>query len=395
MTNLKNENGIVSDTMTIMKLIYNTDAITPPLTGIGRYALNLGQALKQHQMIEDIRLFAGNRWLGDFSETLQKNAWLSRLRDHVPFKYLALQAYHHLRCKHFDRLTGDMFDHVFHSPNFILMPFDGVSVATFHDLSFVHFAETQPKYRLKFLDKAIPKTLAQAQHIITPSTYVKNEVANYYGFSSKNITVTPLAADNHFKPRSAKDCELTLKTYGLSYKRFILGVATQEPRKNLLRLLQAYDNLNDRLKKTFPLLLVGGRGWKDSLIQRLINSLEKKGVVKCLGFVNDQQLQQLYASAVLTTLPSLYEGFGLPIIESMASGTPVLSSNHSAMQEVSGGHAILANPEDVDDIQQQLHRALEDDQWRQNATQRGLEHAQSFSWSRCAELTVNAYSRHL
>ena len=383
-----------------MKIIYNVDAITEPLTGIGRYALNLGQQLSQMAQteqndVDDIRLFSSNRWVNDLSTAAKSNEWIAKLRQFIPIKYTALKHYHRMRSRHLTKLTEGMNDRVFHSPNFILMPFDGPSVATFHDLSFVHYRDTQPSYRLKFLDKEIPKTLDQAKHIITPSEHVRQEIITHYNYPSERITATPLGVTDQFKPRSQYQCEATLLKSGLSYRQFILSVATNEPRKNLLRLLLAYQSLSCDLKQHYPLVLVGDSGWKNQQVKKLIEQLKQNGEVICTGYVNQTELSHLYASATLTAFPSLYEGFGLPIIESMASATPVLTSKHSAMEEVAAGHAKLVNPEDVDDIKCQLESALNDEQWREKVSQTGVIQAQQLTWNRCALQTIEAYNKSM
>lgn len=379
-----------------MKIIYNVDAITEPLTGIGRYTLHLGQQLSQMVNddaldIDDIRFFSSNRWVENLSSAAKGNEWIGKLRQFVPAKFTALKYYHSMRSRHLSKLSTGMNNHVFHSPNFILMPFEGPSVATFHDLTFVHYRETQPNYRLKFLDKEIPKTLAHAQHIITPSEHVRQEIMSHYGFPERLISVTPLGVSDQFKPRTDIECSPTLNTFGLSYKSFILSVATSEPRKNLIRLLNAYQALPQAIKKRCPLVLVGGDGWKNKEIKKLIDKLTRKDEVVCTGYVTQDQLSHLYASAKLTAFPSLYEGFGLPIIESMASGTPVLTSKHSAMEEVAAGQAILVNPESHDDLVKGLDEAINDDQWRSKATTNGITHAQKYHWHFCALKTLDAY----
>lgn len=374
-----------------MNIIYNCDAITHPLTGIGRYALNLGLTLQSMPEVASIQLFSHRRWLEDLDQTADDNAWLATLRRHMPFKYWALKYYHHQRCHHFKRLTQGMSNHVFHTPNFIAMPFDGPTVATFHDLSFIHHKATQPAYRLKFLDQAIPQTLSQVSRLITPSAFVKNEVAQHYGFPEDRITVTPLGVDPNFQPRSQSDCQNTLKRLGLTYKRFVLAVATQEPRKNLLRLLKAHQLLDRSTRQAHPLVLVGGSGWQDQDIKKAIKKGIESGDVVLTGYVDETTLHHMYASATLLAFPSLYEGFGLPIIEAMASGTPVLTSQSSAMSEVAGGHALLVNPLDTEDIKSQLDKGLNDTAWQASAQAAGLHHSQSFTWLHCGEQTLRCY----
>jgi alpha-1,3-rhamnosyl/mannosyltransferase len=341
--------------------------------------------------IQAVKFFSSDDWVEEINQAAQANQWISRLRPWIPFKGLALKAYAKRRNKHFSRLTADLTDHVFHSPNFILLPFAGRSVATFHDLSFVHYRETQPNYRLQFLDREIPKTLDQADAIITPTAYIKQEIINHYAYPAENIHVTPLGVDSGFKAYAETETSGTLKPHQLKHKQFILSVATTEPRKNLSRLLAAYALLPEQLRTAFPLVLVGSKGWLNQDLNQQIKALVNQGQIISLGYVTQQQLQHLYASAKLTAFPSLYEGFGLPIIESMASGTAVLTSHNSAMQEVAGGHAMLCDPLDVESIEVGLRGTLENDQWLLEAQRDGLVHSGEFTWARCAELTVRAY----
>ncbi|MCB1581828.1 MAG: glycosyltransferase family 1 protein [Marinicella sp.] len=374
-----------------MKVILNVDAITHPLTGIGQYTLQLGQHLPQQSKISSIQYFSADHWVKDIAHSAEENQWLSHLRQWVPFKSLALNMYTKRRAKKFKQLTQGLDDAIFHSPNFVLMPYDGKSVATFHDLSFVHYRETQPSYRLQFLDREIPKTLEQADVLVTPSEHVKQEIIEHYAFPTEQIHVTPLGVNAGFKPYTETEVAATLQKHQLSYQQFILSVATTEPRKNLNRLLLAYTQLPKNLRSTYPLVLAGSTGWLNQDLQQQIRQLVKQGQIISLGYLSQTQLQHLYAAAQLTAFPSLYEGFGLPIIESMASGTAVLTSQNSAMQEVARGYAKLCDPYDIESIQAALEQAISDDTWLNNAKQTGLEHAQQYTWQRCAELTIKAY----
>ena len=374
-----------------MKVILNVDAITHPLTGIGQYTWQLGQQLARLESVDDIKYFASDHWVNDINHAVDDNQWISRFRPWIPFKGLALNTYAKRRNKHFKRLTTDLTDHVFHSPNFVLMPFDGRSIATFHDLSFIHYRETQPNYRLQFLDREIPKTLNQADAIITPSAFIKQEIIEHYGYPAKQIYVTHLGVNCGFKPYTKDETNKTLNQHQLKHKQFILSVATTEPRKNLMRLLEAYALLPEMLRKAYPLVLVGSKGWLNKDLNQKIKSLVNQGQIMSLGFIDQQQLQHLYAGAKLTVFPSLYEGFGLPIIESMASGTAVLTSDHSAMQEVAAGHAMLCNPLDIERIQEGISEALADEDWLTQAQMQGLVHSKQFTWQRTVDLTVATY----
>ncbi len=383
--------NILSVRASLLKVILNVDAITHPITGIGQYSLQLGRQLAQHQQVQKLRLFSANRWVEDIEVTAANNQWLSRLRRWVPFKSLALNTYAKRRAQHFTHLSTQLTDHVFHSPNFILMPFEGRSVATFHDLSFIHYRETQPAYRLQYLDREIPQTLEQADALLTPTEFIKQEIIKHFGYPAEQIHVTPLGVADTFQPLSAAQCAAMLEHFQLPYKRFILSVATTEPRKNLPRLLEAYTRLPQSLRTAHPLVLVGADGWLNQSLNQQIKTLVKQGQIITLGYVNQRQLTQLYASAKLTALPSLYEGFGLPIIESMAAGTPVLTSRNSAMQEVAGGHAMLCDALDVEDISRQLRAAIEDHEWIDKTQKIGLNHSRFYTWNNCVELTLKSY----
>jgi alpha-1,3-rhamnosyl/mannosyltransferase len=376
-----------------LNIIYNVDAISHPLTGIGRYTFQLGRELQQHPEVTDLKLYRGGRWPDDLVSLTESNHWLSQARRYIPFKSLALRAYQQQRTRGLQRNASSLGGYLLHSPNFILMPFAGPSVATIHDLSFFHYRQTQPNYRLRFLDREIPKTLNQAQQIITVSQTVKSELIATFGLSDDAISVTSLGVDQRFTPLTAADCRNVLTTFDLSHRQYFLAVATREPRKNLVRLIQAYAGLPDDIKKHHPLVLVGDRGWLNHKLNQLIKQQQQH--IRLTGYINQTQLHQLYAAATITLMPSIYEGFGLPIIESMACGTPVMTSDVGAMQEVAGGHALLCRPLDVDDIKEKLQWVIDNPEWRQQAAVNGLNHSQQFTWQRCAEQTIEAYKKAL
>ena len=374
-----------------LKIIYNVDAISHPLTGIGRYTHQLGLQLQDNPNIADLKLYSGGQWPDDFDSLADTNRWLARARRFMPFKGLALRAYQARRSRGLQRMASSLKGYLLHSPNFILMPFEGPSVVTIHDLSYIHYRQTQPNYRLQFLDREIPKTLTQARQIITVSESVKSELISTYGLRDHQVSVTPLGVDQRFKPLTESDCREVLSTFNLSHRQYFLAVATREPRKNLVRLIQAYAGLSNNVKNQYPLVLVGDRGWLNNELNQLTH--QHRHHIRLTGYIDQSQLHQLYAAASMTLMPSLYEGFGLPIIESMACGTPVMTSDIGAMQEVAGGHALLCRPLDIDDIEEKLQWAVDNPEWRQQAAVNGLNHSRQFSWQNCAERTIEAYKK--
>ncbi len=374
----------------MIRLIYNVDAITPPITGIGQYALQLGHALRQHPALSSCRFFSADRWIEDLDAVLHSNRRLAWVRKHVPFKHLALRLYNRHRNRAFGRLTRGLEDHVLHSPNFLLMPFDGPSVVTVHDLSHRHHPQAHPPERVAFLDQQLPLTLQRADAVITDSAFVREELLRLYSLPPERVHAVHLGVSPMFHRRDAQTLEAIKLRHDLP-ARFLLCVATLEPRKNLPRLLRAYAGLPEALRRDCPLVLTGDRGWGKQALFSQARALLNEGQVRFTGYVNNSDLGALYAAAHGVVLPSLYEGFGLPVIEAFASGTPVLCSNAASLPEVAGGCALLADPNDVEALRAGLLRLCEDADWRRAAQSQGLSRAQHFTWARCADETVAVY----
>lgn len=378
-----------------MQVILNVDAIQPPLTGIGHYALQLARGLQRHPSISDIRFFSAYRWIVDPEQALHANQSLSQVRSRIPFKTLALHLYNFARSQLFRWHTRNLKNYVLHTPNYILMPFPGAAVTTVHDLSYLHYPQHHPRERIAFMERQMPRTLAQAAMIITDSEFVRQELIDLLSVAAHRVQTVPLGVEDSFHPRSPAELAPTLTRYGLADLPYLLVVATLEPRKNLLHLAEAYSRLPMALRQRHPLVIVGARGWLTGELEQRLEPLEHSGQVKRLGYLPQDDLPLLYAGAWAFAFPSLYEGFGLPVLEALASGTPTLTSNRSSLPEVAGDAAVLVNPEDVDAITAGLERLLTDSEWHALAVERGLRQASQFSWERCVEETVAVYQRAL
>lgn len=378
-----------------MRVILNVDAIQPPLTGIGHYTLQLARGLRRHPKISDVRFFSAYHWLADPEQALRDNQALSYVRKHVPFKTLALHLYNFARGQIFRWQARNLKDYLLHIPNYILIPFPGPVVATVHDLSYLHYPQHHPRERIAFMERQMPRTLAQAAMIIADSEFVRRELIELLGISAARIQTVPLGVEESFHPYSLAERALVLTRYDLAHLPYLLVVATLEPRKNLPRLVDAYSRLPDALRRRHPLVIVGTRGWLTEELERRLEPLERGGQIKRLGYIPQEDLPLLYAGAWAFAFPSLYEGFGLPLLEAMRSGVPVLTANRSSLPEVAGDAAILVDPEDVDTISAGLERLLTDEAWRGLAVERGLRQAQPFSWSRCVENTIGVYQQAL
>ena len=374
-----------------MKVIFNVDAITAPLTGIGRYALELARGLARNAAIEELRLYSAYRWVDDPAHALASNRAIAAIRRSVPFKTQALELYTQLRGALFRLHTRRLRGFLLHTPNYVLMPFDGPSLTTVHDLSWLSYPDAHPVERVRFLDRHLPASLEQAQLVLTDSDFIAAEIAARFGLPRAKIRAIPLGVDAAYRPRTAEEMLATLAKYGLEHSAYLLVVATLEPRKNLARLVEAYARLPAATKARHPLVIVGARGWLNRELERAIAPLETAGAARRLGYVAEDELPLIYAGAYAFAFPSLYEGFGLPVLEAMASAVPVLTSNVSSLPEVAGHAALTVDPLDVGALTAGLTRLLEDTSWRDAAVPRGLDRAKRYPWSRCVEATIDAY----
>jgi alpha-1,3-rhamnosyl/mannosyltransferase len=326
----------------------------------------------------DVDIVSSNK----LRQTVLKNALIRGLYSSVSpvFKQLALRGY---------------TDHVYHGPNFYLPPFAGPSVCTFHDLSIFTWAHCHPPERVKYMRKEIALTLKRADMLITDTETTRQEVAAYFNWPLDKIRAVPLACSDDFRPRSLEEIKPVLTKHGLSYQGYSLYVGTIEPRKNLDVLLDAYALLPKVVRKQWPLILIGYQGWRSEQLHERIKAAVSEGWARYLGFVEAGELPLLYAGARVFVFPSLYEGFGLPVLEAMASGIPVVCSNASTLPEVGGEAATMFEPQDVDTLSELINRALQDQSWREMAVKKGLLQAAKFSWKRCATETAAVYKEVL
>jgi alpha-1,3-rhamnosyl/mannosyltransferase len=283
-------------------------------------------------------------------------------------------------------------DALFHSPNYFLPPFGGPSIATVHDLSTLLHPEFHPAARVAFMNAEIPKTLRQASHLITVSEFIRQQIITQLGYPADKVTAIPLGVDPRFRPHTVAETQAVLEHYGLTHGAYTLCVATLEPRKNIERLLTAHQALPQELRLRYPLVLAGSAGWNSQALHARIVESQGPGL-RYLNFVPQEHLHALYAGARLFAFPSIYEGFGLPVLEAMASGVPVLISKAASLPEVGGSAAWQVNALDVDSIRAGLFSALQDDAWRAPAVAAGLLAASKRPWARCFEQTRLLYQR--
>ena len=381
-----------------MKVILSIDPVRFPLTGIGRYTYELARHLKEITEIEELRYLSGYRFTplpAPVQSDVLINSASSALRSSILKNSLTIELYSWasplLKRFALSRYT----DYVYHGPNFYLPPFKGPTVCNFHDLSIFTWAHCHPPERVKYMRQEIAKSLKRADMLITDTETTRQEVAAYFGWPLDKIRAVPLACSEEFRPRSSDELKPVLTKYSLKRQGYSLYVGTIEPRKNLNVLLDAYALLPLSIRQQWPLVLIGYKGWRSEQLHVRIKTAVKEGWAHYLGFVEADDLPFIYAGARVFVFPSLYEGFGLPVLEAMASGVPVVCSNASTLPEVTAGAAAMFEPEDVDGLNRLINKALEDDPWRNIAIKKGLLQASKFSWQRCAEETMAVYKEVL
>ncbi len=374
-----------------MKVILAVNAIKPPLTGIGRYTWELADRIADIQDVEEVRFFFEGRWVSDIGTLLDQSPGKLAVRQRLLRSPLAVTAYRWLSPYLLRHRLQSFSDHLYHSPNFYLPPFAGPTIATIHDLSIFRYPQFHPAERVSFMQREIEVALTRASFLITDSEFIRQEIIEFFSWPKDRIQAVPLGVTEEYRPRGIEQVAGVLSKFGLDFAGYTLCVSTIEPRKNIERLLSAYEALPQFLQNRFPLVLVGGSGWRSEAIHKRIHQGRRQGWLHYLGYVSEVDLPILFSGARGFVYPSLYEGFGLPLLEAMASGLPVLISDRSSLPEVASGAALIVEAEDVQAMTERIRILLEDDQWRKRAAMQSLEVAKQYSWKATARKTVDIY----
>lgn len=379
-----------------MKVIISSEPIRFPLTGIGRYTYELAKHLGDCDKINSLRYYNGRAVVDQLPEDVApaaaiEVAFKQKLKSWVQSSALASELYRQLLPLKQKKALKGLEQYLYHGTNFYLPAFSGKKIATFHDLSPFNWAHCHPVERVRFMQKELRKTLSVADALITDSEYVRQEIISTFSWSPEKVHTVPLAAGPEFFPRTEDAVLPVLTKYGLVFKGYSLFVGTIEPRKNIISLLDAYAQLPLALRKAKPLVLAGYYGWNSEAIHARIEKGQAQGWVQYLGFTPTADLPLLFAGADLFIFPSLYEGFGLPPLEAMQSGVPVVCSNSASLPEVVGDAALMCDAGDVEGLARNIQSGLEDQTWRHLAVERGLLRSQQFSWSKCAQDTLAVY----
>lgn len=271
--------------------------------------------------------------------------------------------------------------------NYIIPPgVFGKKIAIVHDMAYKAYPETVREKTRKFLELSLSRTCEQADKIITISQFSKSEIIHYLQISSDKIEVIPLGVDkNYYHSNYTKnDIEKIKKKYNINFEYF-LYLGTIEPRKNIERLIIAYKDLYEQKHEIPKLILVGKKGWLYDKIFSTVEQLKLQDMIVFLGYIDIEDMPKLIKGAIAFVFPSLYEGFGLPPLEAMACGTPVITSNVSSLPEVVGEAGLLVNPFDINSIKEAMMRIVVEPDLRNELRGAGFIQAEKFSWKKTAK----------
>ncbi len=373
------------------RIVLDALLVRPQPTGVGRSILELTQALAAADRGFDFTVLATHPEL--FADLDDTPGWTVRFCPRARGGTVVKAMYTQLALPGLVRSLGAA---LLHSLQFVgPLRLSCASVVTVYDLGYLHFPETVERSRLTYYRLLVPPTLRRADVIVTISEATAVDVAESFPAVAARVTTTPFGTPSWAVQRFAG-----LTPTPRPDDAPFLFVGTLEPRKNLARLLMAYERLLRRFDRSGgdvvpDLELIGAKGWNDSEIQSKLQGLLETGKVRVVDYLDADQLADRFGAARALLFPSLHEGFGFPILEAMAAGTPVLTSDRSSMAEVAGDAALLVDPTSVESIAAGLERLICEPDLLADLAARGKRRVERWSWQHTAEATVAVYRRLL
>jgi glycosyltransferase involved in cell wall biosynthesis len=350
-------------------------------TGLSRYETRLAEYL---QRFDDVDLVVYAPRGADAAPGIERATWrtppvnVSNPVARILWEHSGLA----LRARR-DRLD------LFHGLAFVVPPFwRGASVVTVHDLAFLKLAGHAPGRRVAYLSRLTKLSVNRARRVIAVSSQTKEDIVEIYGIDPDRIDVTPLGVSEGLSPLSREERASFRVREGLT-RPAILFLGTLEPRKNLPALLRAFDLLAS--ESDAELILAGAQGWLAGELNQALAGVRHRDRIRLTGFIPESELRLWLGAVDLFAFPSRYEGFGMPPLEAMACGTPVVASNVSSLPEVLGDAAILVDPERDDELAGAMLRVLNDRTLAGDLRRRGIDRAARFTWQETARLTRESY----
>ncbi|HEX7260107.1 MAG TPA: glycosyltransferase family 1 protein [Candidatus Saccharimonadia bacterium] len=372
-----------------MKIFVEGTPLFLQRTGVGQYTKNLMDVLlkldeRNHYTIFGF-LFIGKRFT---NKPIPEGPKLSyKLVRYLPSKIFNAVV-RRLFLPPLDLLALSKPD-IFFFPNFVRYPliFGAKSIVVIYDLSYIVQAQFSASPNRKYLTRYVPDSVKKADHVITISQNSKKEIMEHYGVPSQKITiVTPAINHQIFFPRPDKEVEAIRQKYDIS-KPYILYAGTLEPRKNIIGILDAFAELDAGLLQTHALVLAGGKGWLDHEIHAKIKELSELDII-VTGYLPDEDLPAIYSGASLFVYPSFYEGFGIPPLEAMACGVPVITSDNSSLPEVVGDAGIMIDAHSTPALTRSMQKVLTDPGLVKQLRGRGLKQAKRFNWEQSGKILL-------
>jgi alpha-1,3-rhamnosyl/mannosyltransferase len=371
-----------------MRVAIDAFLLLSPATGIARYIRELAAQLMAMPGME-LHLHYALRWSRELraGPVPRIGSLKAAFKRAVPAPYEVLRA---LRQAAFSVGTARRRIELYHAPAFVPLRFAGPTVITVHDLSFLRYPQAHSAAMVRALERRLPQAIAASRFVLVDSEFVRGEVLATYGVAPEKVVTTHLGVSASFRPMSETQTRPVLERHGLRHGKYVLSVGTLEPRKNLAGALEAHGLLPAALRAAYPLAVAGMTGWGGGdLKERFPDGVRR------IGYVPEKDLPGLYAGAAAFLYPSIYEGFGLPVLEAFACAVPVVTSDRSSLKELAAGHAATADPHDHAALSAALREALERPPLVQARLARALEWARSFTWARCAQSTLSVYRRAL
>ena len=355
-------------------------------TGIGQYVFNLCNELfkqdKENKYIIYAYIFLGKKFTSPFKK-LPSNVRFKLIR-YLPSKIVNLVS-RRISPLPVDLLTATSPDIILFT-NFVRGPIvtNAKTITIIYDLSFMLFNEFSNSKNSELLLKQVPKSISKSDKIITISQNSKQEIINHYKFNPAKIEIVNPAI-NHavYRPANKQSIDRGKTKYGIK-GQYILYTGTLEPRKNIVGILEGYSALPKNILNSYTLVLAGGKGWLDEEIEEKLTELKGLNIIRT-GYVADEDLPALYSGATVFVYPSFYEGFGMPPLEAMACGTPVITSNNSSLPEVVGEAGIMIDAKDTKALTKSIEKVISSKKLQNEMIKKGIVQAKKFSWEKSAK----------
>jgi alpha-1,3-rhamnosyl/mannosyltransferase len=377
-----------------IKIALNAVPLMSSLTGIGQYVRALSEELINIEEL-DLSFFYGVGWEKEIREQglpPAANNLKLFVRRNIPYSY---ELSRWAQQKTFNNGVKKNKPNLYHEPAFLTYRFEGPTVLSVHDLSWIRYPHAHPKERVRAMHKFFEPSLSQSDLIITDAHFVKQELIDVFGVEASKIYPIHLAAEELFRPRLQEEIKPILHARGLLHGQYWLSVGTLEPRKNLKLLFEAFIQLSVEDRKRCPLVIIGMIGWGIESWQSQLQSMIDSGEVIYTGYLPRHEQAVIVAGAKALIYPSLYEGFGLPIVEAMQSGVPVIAANASCLPEVVGDAGLLVSPDDSNSLKEKMCELLDDKDFLVKLASKSLQRSADFSWRKCAQQTLGVYKKAL